>query len=996
MPSPSLLYTVLTEELESQGFGPVPREELEAQLQQKLPAIEEELGALRLSDPEEYARRLDGERVKLFYAWLHTRDVRRSALCFSGGGIRSATFGLGLMQGLARNRLLGQFDYLSTVSGGGYLGSWLTGWIYRERRKLADAPERQQLAAGQEPEERQRLADQDAQDAQDTRDALRKVETRLQSLPGSSPGSSFDQEPEPVRYLRQYSRYMSPKVGLLSADTWTLVSIFLRNLFLNWLVLLPLLALGLMIPRVSVILTRLGTRPWFQAREDWIFQLVFWLAVVFGSCAIGYIAAARPSLAAKSTLKSKRRGQIPFLLFCELPLTLMAILITLYWAWLRSRGTPLSGLHFVILGWETSPLVGFVLFGTLLHLGGFLLSRYFVRSYVLGELSVTLATGALGGLAAWLAATRLFPDVTPGLVSEIYACFAAPLLLFLFLLAATLFVGLSSYYTSDADREWLARAGAWILIVVAVRIVLFAIVIFGPVALLYAPTWISSVGGISGLITLILGRSARTKGRKDQQEKGEQSRTAIGLDKLLVFAAPVFAASILVVLAQLTALLIRWLSEISEAQGPVWPALPGFVKDHFWLMPLKIVYYCPWWTVVVVALLFALVGGIMGWFVDINRFSLHAGYRDRLIRAYLGASRGSRRTPNPFTGFDDDDNVQMQDLRGNRPFHVVNMALNLVSGKDLAWQDRKAETFTASPLHAGSFRLGYRDTAEYGQHRGHKEIALSLGTAVAISGAAASPNMGYHSSPVVTFLLALFNVRLGWWLGNPGPAGNHTFNTPGPRFAPKSLFAEAFGLTDNDHPYVYLTDGGHFENLGLYEMVLRRCRYIVVSDGGQDAEFTFEDLGNALSKIRVDLGVPIKFGRIPLSARPAKQEKYDPADDANAASAQSYCAIARICYSCVDSVPGGTARDGFLLYIKPALNGTEPADVFHYARLHPQFPHEPTSQQLYTESQFESYRELGSYVMRRILEAVPGDGTLEGLFAKLEAGSVLGTMPACD
>ncbi len=972
MPSPASLYTVLTEELESQGRGPVPRDELEKALQEKLPAIDQEIGTLRESDPEEYARRLDGERVKLFYAWLHANDIRRSALCFSGGGIRSATFGLGLVQGLARSRLLGQFDFLSTVSGGGYLGSWLTGWIYRERRKLAAAREGQELTteAGKD----------------DAQAALRTVEARLENLPGSSPGSSFDQEPEPVRYLRQYSRYMSPKVGLLSADTWTLVAIFLRNLFLNWLVLLPLLALGLMIPRVSVILVRLGTRPWFQASEEWIFQLVFWLAVLFGSCAIGYIAAARPSLAAQSRLPARFRGQLPFLAFCQLPLTLMAILITLYWAWLRSRGTPLEGLRFVVLGWEISTPVGFVLFGMALHLGGFLLSRLLVRSYVLGELTVTLATGALGGAAAWLAATKLFPSVAPGLSSEIYSCFAAPLLLFLFLAAATLFVGLSSYYTSDADREWLARAGAWILIVVAVRIVLFAIVIFGPVVLLKAPGWISSAGGISGLITLVLGRSARTKGRKDQQEKGETSLMAIGLDRLLVFAAPVFAASILVLLALLTSLLIRWLG------GSSWPEIPGIASD---LWPLKVVYESPWQTVGVVALLFAVVGGIMGWFVDINRFSLHAGYRDRLIRAYLGASRGSRRRPNPFTGFDEDDNVQMQELRGNRPFHVVNMALNLVSGKDLAWQDRKAETFTASPLHAGSFRLGYRDTAEYGLHRGHRNVAISLGTAVAISGAAASPNMGYHSSPVVTFLLALFNVRLGWWLGNPGPAGNRTFDTPGPRFAPGSLFAEAFGLTDNGHPYVYLTDGGHFENLALYEMVLRRCRYIVVSDGGQDGEFTFEDLGNALSKIRVDLGVPIKFGRIPLSARPEKQEKYDPTNE-QAASAQSYCAIARICYSCVDSVPGGQARDGFLLYIKPALNGSEPADVFHYARLHPHFPHEPTSQQLYTESQFESYRELGSYVMRRILEAVPGDGTLEGLFAKLEEGSVLGTMPGCD
>ncbi len=966
MPSPALLYTVLTEEYESQGLKPpFPRRELEEQFQRKLPELEAELAPLRLTDPEEYERRLDAERVKMFYAWLHGNDVRRSALCFSGGGIRSATFGLGLVQGLARGRLLGQFDFLSTVSGGGYLGSWLTGWIYRERQKLGD---------------------------QDSQQALREVETRLQSLPASP----LEPEPEPVRYLREYSRYMSPKVGLLSADTWTLVGTFLRNLFLNWLVLLPLLALGLMIPRVSVILIRLGTRPWFQAREDGILQAVFALAVLFGSCAIAYIAVNRPGLGANSRFPARWRGQLSFLVFCALPLALMSILITLYWAWVRSRGTPLQDLEFTLLTWRIPPLLGFVLFGTLLHLGGFVLSRFWVKSYVFGEILVTVLTGALGGLVAWLAASLIFPNVTPGLVSEIYACAAAPLLLFLFLLAATLFVGLSSYYTSDSDREWLARCGAWLLIVILVRIVLFAIVLFGPVVLLQAPAWISSaVGGISGLITLVLGQSARTKGAKDQQQKGEPSATSIVLDKLLSLAAPVFAVSILVILAQLTTMLIRWLAEsYYQARGPVWSGLPGIANDPT-LMPSKVVYQAPWWIVVLVSLLCALVGGIMGWFVDINQFSLHAAYRDRLIRAYLGASRGSQRLPNPFTGFDEEDNVQMKALRNNRPFHVVNMALNLVGGKDPAWQDRKAETFTASPLHAGNFRLGYRDTAEYGLHRGQKDRALSLGTAVAISGAAASPNMGYHSSPVVTFLLALFNVRLGWWLGNPGTAGDRTFNTPGPRFAPRALFAEAFGLTDSEHPYIYLSDGGHFENLGLYEMILRRCRFIVVSDGGQDPDFAFEDLGNALSKIRVDLGVPIRFGRIPLRARPAEHESYDPARDGQAAlSLQSYCAIARICYSCVDNVPGGKAEDGILLYVKPALNGSEPADVFHYARLHPQFPHESTSDQLYTESQFESYRELGWHVMRTILDQLPAGGTLDQLFDAL--APQLGKMPPCN
>src|SRR5205823_8330888 len=87
-------------------------------------------------------------------------------------------------------------------------------------------------------------------------------------------------------------------------------------------------------------------------------------------------------------------------------------------------------------------------------------------------------------------------------------------------------------------------------------------------------------------------------------------------------------------------------------------------------------------------------------------------------------------------------------------------------GENLAWQQRKAASFTVTPLHSGNCGLGYRRSKDYGGKRG-----ITLGTAVAISGAAASPNMGYHSSPVITFLMTLFNALLGWWLGNTGAAG---------------------------------------------------------------------------------------------------------------------------------------------------------------------------------------------------------------------------------
>src|SRR5205807_4034369 len=204
-----------------------------------------------------------------------------------------------------------------------------------------------------------------------------------------------------------------------------------------------------------------------------------------------------------------------------------------------------------------------------------------------------------------------------------------------------------------------------------------------------------------------------------------------------------------------------------------------------------------------------LFGIVMSFLINANKFSLHATYRNRLIRAYLAASRIERR-PNFFTGFDPDDNFELYKLRPEKPLHVINGTLNLVKGEQLAWQERKAESFTMSRLHCGSFQVRYRPSREYGH-------GITLGTALAISGAAANPNMGYHSSPVLTLLMTLFNVRLGAWLGNPGPAGDGTwfgrfrsFGAPGPRFANRPIIEEALGLTTDENPYVNLSDGGHF------------------------------------------------------------------------------------------------------------------------------------------------------------------------------------------
>jgi hypothetical protein len=216
----------------------------------------------------------------------------------------------------------------------------------------------------------------------------------------------------------------------------------------------------------------------------------------------------------------------------------------------------------------------------------------------------------------------------------------------------------------------------------------------------------------------------------------------------------------------------------------------------------------------------------------------------------------------------------------------------------------------------------------------------------------------------------LFNARLGWWLGNPGPSGEKTFNLSSPKLAVVPILSELFGLTTDSSDYIYLSDGGHFENLGLYEMVLRRCRFILVSDAGCDPTCTFEDLGNALRKIRIDLGVSVEFATdMGIHSRlspPAPGEG-------------KYWAVGRIRYSAVDRDKTRTDLtdddyDGILLYVKPALYGLEPRDVYNYAQTSPTFPHESTTDQFFSESQFESYRALGSFIIGKLCEDLASDG----------------------
>jgi hypothetical protein len=870
--------------------------------------LEDEFAVLHGELPPDYPSSTEpNTRLKAIWAAVHALPEKRAALCISGGGIRSATFGLGVLQGLARCGLLDKFHYQSTVSGGGYIGSWLSAWINR---------------AG-----------------------LTSVTTQLAH---QSEQTRPNPEPLEIQNLRSYSNYLSPRLGFFSADSWTLVGTYLRNLLLNWCVIIPLLAAFLALPWIFSSIVMMDP----PLRND----TLVWSGAALVVIGVAYMGLNLPCG------RNLRWDQQRFLLFCLLPLFLASVLMTIYWAWFNYYGRALIAWPLFGFG-QPQTWVPFLYLGMALHIVSWLTSLLPAHGFRTLEFLAVIVSGAIGGVLLWLGAQELFPH--PVMQMELYICVAVPGFMALFFLAIMVFAGISSRWTDDSDREWWGRATGWLLAVALGWLLISGLVVFGPLSLKWTWSFITT-GGLAALLTVLGGRSPMVAAT--QKERATASPLGLILSKASTIAALVFAAVLLILITEVTTSVMKKLIQVYgvklsyQATLESKSGLLGRPEEY-----LNVIFYTPWWLVIPFAALLLLASVVMARLINANTFSLHGLYRERLIRAYLGASNSDRKE-NPFTGFDENDNIKMRDLWLQKKFNgklmpVVNIALNLVSGEKLGWQERKAQSFTVSPLHCGSWAMdpGYRSTTGadgtvYGGPQG-----ISLGSAITISGAAASPNMGYHSSPFVTFILTLLNVRLGAWLGNPGQAGDHTFQLGYPGSSVRPIIDEALGLTNDKSPYVYLSDGGHFENLGLYEMVLRRCHFIVVSDAGEDPECSFADLGESVRKIRVDFGIPIDFDQMNIYPR----SQIDPAKKRGC-----NCAIGRIIYSAVD---GSNAPDGIIVYIKPECYGDEPRDIYEYFKRSETFPHESTADQFFSESQFESYRMLGAYTMEKLCTSGVGD-----------------------
>ena len=324
--------------------------------------------------------------------------------------------------------------------------------------------------------------------------------------------------------------------------------------------------------------------------------------------------------------------------------------------------------------------------------------------------------------------------------------------------------------------------------------------------------------------------------------------------------------------------------------------------------------------------------------ININLTAPHRLYRDCLARTFIQKSA------------DGSPDVKLAEInpQGTAPYHLINAALNVPSSENSALKDRGCDFFLFSQKWTGSTAAGYHRTEDW-KVDGED---VSLATAMAVSGAALSSHMGLGSLPTLTALLAFLNVRLGFWIKKPGTSG---FAAPG--FL--CLLREMIGIGMSEKAkWLNLSDGGHIENLAVYELLRRRCKFIICVDGESDPAHTFHGLMTLARHAQIDFGVRLTPKLDDL--RPDPKTGYS----------KCHFHLCRVHY------PEGV---GLLLYLKLSVTGNESELIKRYRNNNPDFPHQTTLDQFFDQEQFEAYRQLGVHAA-------------EGLFLPALMNN---TQPAC-
>lgn len=367
----------------------------------------------------------------------------------------------------------------------------------------------------------------------------------------------------------------------------------------------------------------------------------------------------------------------------------------------------------------------------------------------------------------------------------------------------------------------------------------------------------------------------------------------------------------------------------------------------------------------------------IGFFTNPNALSFHRFYRKQLADLFLRFSGAYKNIPLEKV-FNADSNEERDYLN---PYPLINTCLNLMNPqKDEAFQGTKtSDYFLLSPFFCGSKLVGYVPTGRYADYQ-----RMTLPAAVTISAAAVNPGMGIYSNRVLSLLMTVFNFRLGFWISNP----LILMRAKAIVWWPLYFFYELLGRIGSQKKMINISDGGHIENLGVYELLRRGCRLIIAVDAGEDGIYSFVDLNNLILRARNEMGFEIKF-----------RENEQPEDLIRPRPSQVYSAkrfaIADI-YKCWEEVPDATQDDGkrivnyseaerlaagpvgTFVYVKSSVRAPEGKPdldkrdelkygTYKYKIYHPEFPHEPTSDQFFDKIQWEAYFQLGRYMAADVL-----------------------------
>jgi hypothetical protein len=475
-----------------------------------------------------------------------------------------------------------------------------------------------------------------------------------------------------------------------------------------------------------------------------------------------------------------------------------------------------------------------------------------------------------------------------------------------------------------------------------IRYVLWIVVATVPVALMpmvscEAQAWLSSIG----VASLVTGAASAV---------GIFLRSRAGSDNGGVSLSIVAPIGAVLMLYGLLLLAYAWAERVYGHMNPCDPFGP--FAPSGWL---------PGASVALLA-----VAVVTGHVVNVNLISVHRYYRDRLMEAFLPDPPGRGKGDSASSGLAEAANIGMlqkfaETPRPTGPYHLLNTNLILVDSKVRNWRVRGGDSFVLSPLLCGSNATGWCSTTTF------LGGDLSLATAMAISGAAANPYAGgglFRNRPVA-LLMSLVNLRLGYWVGHPDPRKQRSKR----RTHFSTAWRELSGKLSEERPMLQLSDGGHFDNLGIYELIRRRVRLIVACDGTADPAFGFSDFITLLARIEADFGARIEF-------QPGTGlEVFMPSTAAgfprNTQLAQRGFTVGKIKYS--------DDSEGDLIYITTTLFRGLGLAALGYKAANPAFPDQTTADQFFDDAQFEAYRQLGYNVG----EAVLGDTECRRLIDQL-------------